>query len=197
MSSPAGWRTESLTVYVTGMGRRNAARVAAEVLQTASPAWVVTAGFAGGLDPALKLGTVGFMADDGFPLRDRLDHTGARELIFHEATRVAATPEAKAVLRRETGTEAVEMESATIRALCRERRIHSATVRVISDTANEGLPLDFGVLMNADDKLDFGRLAGTLLRSPGKIPELIRFQRRVSEAADQLARVLVAISRPE
>jgi hypothetical protein len=63
-------------------------------------------------------------------------------------------------------------------------------VRVISDAASEDLPLDFGALMTPDQRIDFLRLAGALLRSPGKVPALIRFSRSLSQSAGNLARVL-------
>jgi len=153
--------------------------------------WVVTAGFAGGLDPELDGGAVGFCADPTFPKRHSLESAGARPLTFLEVDRVASTPAAKRVLRDQFRADAVEMESSTIRTLCQQRAIPSATVRVISDTAQEALPLDFGALMTPDDQLDFRRLAWELVRSPGKIPELMRFQRRVARASAGLARVLV------
>jgi adenosylhomocysteine nucleosidase len=112
---------------------------------------------------------------------------------FHESRQVLVTPEAKAQVYRQTGCHAVEMESTTIRRICQERGVSSATVRVISDAADEALPLDFGALMKPDDSLDFVRLALTLVKSPGKIPELMRFQGRVRVAADRLAAVLVTV----
>ncbi len=187
------WRSGNIVVIVTGMGSRNARRVASRLVEVMSIDWVVTAGFAGGLDPRLSVGTVGYCADPSFPARAGLDTASARPMAFLEVDRVAVTPEEKAALHLKSGADAVEMESGTIRALCRERGIPSATVRVISDAAGDALPLDFGALMTADDQLDFRRLAWMLACSPGKIPDLIRFQRKVARAADELARVMVAL----
>lgn len=187
------WREGSVEVCVTGMGRQNAHRVASRRLAEDPAAWVVTAGFAGGLHPDWPRGTVGFAADPAFPGAQLLESADARPATFHEALRVVVTPEEKAALHRQTGADAVEMESATIRALCQERGIPSATVRVISDAASDTLPLDFGALMTPDDQLDFARLAWALVRSPGTIPELIRFQRQVQAAARALARVLITL----
>jgi hypothetical protein len=93
-------------------------------------------------------------------------------------------------LRAETGADAVEMESAAIHAVCRERGIPCATVRVISDTANEDLPLDFNALSKPDKNLDFGKLFLAIARSPGKIGALMELQRKTKFAAEQLAEVL-------
>jgi hypothetical protein len=82
------------------------------------------------------------------------------------------------------------MESAAIHDVCRERGIPCVTVRVISDTADEDLPLDFNVLSKPDKNLDYGKLAWTLARSPGKIGALLQLQKKTSLAARQLAAVL-------
>jgi adenosylhomocysteine nucleosidase len=180
----------SLRVLTTGMGVRHARQAFEASCQKARPGLVLTCGFAGGLDSQLPLGAVLVDADAGFPLIDGLRNAGALPGAFHCAARVAVTVAEKAALRQATGADAVEMESYVIRACCRERGIPSATVRVISDTAKEDLPLDFNALMTPDYRMDFLKLAWRLTRSPGKIPELIRFQKRVSFAADRLAATL-------
>ncbi len=186
------WSFDGDEARVTGMGRENAARGSEKALEI-RPGMVLTCGFAGGLDPALPGGTVVFDADPGFPLVDRLAAAGAVAVRFHCADHVAVTVAEKAALRRSTGADAVEMESSVIRAMCRERGIPSATVRVVSDAAGEDLPLDFNALMTPGMDLHFGKLAWCLVRSPGKIPELLRFQKRVSRAAEQLAQTLVQL----
>ncbi len=96
----------------------------------------------------------------------------------------------KAALFAQTQCDAVEMESGIIRQICAERGIPAATVRVISDAANENLPLDFNTLMTAEQNMHFGKLALALVKSPGKIPALIRFGNRVKSSAQKLAATL-------
>lgn len=190
---PTCWRFPGLDVVVTGMGSRNANQVIEAFLRDRHPRWVITAGFAGGLDPGFPRGTVGISIDPTFiePIVSRrLDLT---PMTFHESARVIPTPRAKAELHRQSGDHAVDMESATIRRICTGRGIPSATIRVISDDASEALPLDFGSLMGPDDRMDWTRLALTLIRCPSLVPELIRFQRRLSGCADHLAEVLVEV----
>ena len=183
------WRA---TVLITGIGRQNAGRSVRDFLASNSPQRVVTCGFAGGLNPALAHGTVVFATDDA-QLREKLLGAGAKAAKFFCAARIAITAVEKAQLRQSTGADVVEMESEAIQALCRERGIPCATVRVISDTANEDLPLDFNRLSNPDSSLNYGKLALAVAKSPGKIPALLRLQKNSSFAAKQLAEVLVKI----
>ena len=134
-------------------------------------------------------------ADAG--LRDQLLSAGAKSAKFICAARIATTAAEKAELRRTTAADAVEMESEAIHAVCRERGIPCATVRVISDTAHEDLPLDFNALANADQSLNYGKLALAIAKSPGKIPALMRLQKQTEFAAAQLAEILGKVIGPE
>ncbi len=178
-----------VSILVTGIGRQNTRRSFVEQLTRSTPRLVLTCGFAGGLDPALRIGDVIFEPAIS-PHAEALIRAGAKPGKIFCATRIASTAVEKKKLRDETHADAVEMESAEIHAICRERGIPCVTVRVISDTAHDDLPLDFNQLSKPDMSLDFGKLAWRLLRSPGKIPELMKFQKQISFAARKLAEVL-------
>jgi adenosylhomocysteine nucleosidase len=222
---------QAASIVLTGIGRQNAetalrsvlaggASVPASRLQNAStgqtrlaatlapPDLVLTCGFAGGLNPDLKLGDVIFeipdrrdefheshtkneIGDSGnSSLRNKLLVTGAKPAKLFCADRIATTVAEKKKLRDETGADAVEMESAAVHAVCAEHGIPCATVRVISDTANEDLPLDFNALAKPDKNLDYRKLAWAIAKSPGKIGALMELQKKTKFAAERLARVL-------
>jgi len=228
-------RKPGVAILLTGIGRQNAeksvrdflaggASVPASRLQDASPSkerlvsrlappsLVLTCGFAGGLNPDLKLGEVVFEVANaplapslsppggervsvrtGEGLFSKLSAAGAKPAKLFCADRITTTVVEKKKLRDETGADAVEMESAAILAVCRERGIPCATVRVISDTANEDLPLDFNALSKPDKSLDYGKLFLAIAKSPGKIGALMRLQKQTQFAAEKLAEVLVKI----
>lgn len=182
-------------VLITGIGRKNAEKAVREVLKTFSPQWVLTCGFAGGLNPALARGDV-IVSTENATLREKLRAAGAEPSNFFCAPRIATTVTEKQELRRTTGADAVEMESEAIHAVCRERGIPCATARVVSDTANENLPLDFNQLTKPDLSLDYGKLAWAVVRSPGKIGALLRLQQNCRFAAGQLAETLAKVIWP-
>lgn len=191
-----------VAILVTGIGRQNAERCVREFLANNSPRLVLTCGFAGGLNPDLKLGDVVFELSDSElrtpnpELQAKLPAAGAKSAKFFCADRIATAVAEKRKLRAETGADAIEMESAAIHAVCRERGIPCATIRVISDTANEGLPLDFNRLSKPDQNLDYGKLFLAVAKSPGKIGALMELQKKTGFAAKQLAAVLAKITSP-
>jgi len=88
------------------------------------------------------------------------------------------------------------MESAVIHAICRERGIPCATVRVILDPAGEDLPLNFNVLAKPDLSLDYGKLALAIAKSPRGVGALLKLQKSARFAAERLAAVLGKITFP-
>lgn len=187
---PARHSDESVQVWITGMGRRNAAEGIRQAVIAVDPERVLTCGFAGGLNPALSLGSILFDEDFDAGLSGRLLELGAISARFHCSKRVAVRATEKKTLWETTGADAVEMESSVIRTVCRELRVPSATIRVISDTAHDDLPLDFNTLMTSDERIHYGRLAWTLVKSPQKIPQLLAFQRQTVTAAQRLGGLL-------
>ena len=175
------------------MGSGNAREATQSRLLNGQISEVLTCGFAGGLHPNLQHGDVLWDADENFSLLPALKLSKSGSGQFLCAARIAVTAVEKARLRRETGADAVEMESGEIRALCRRHGIPSATIRVISDTADEDLPLDFNSLADAQQRMDYFKLARALLLNPGAIPRLMRFRNQITASAKSLGQFLNAL----
>ena len=184
--------SRNVNIRIHGIGKQNAGRAIRVALAESKPAFVFTCGFAGGLEPKLTHGEVLFETDHS-EIRDRLIGAGAKPGKFFCADRVAVTAEEKWALWQKTGADAVEMESGVIREICCEQNIPCVTVRVISDIAGEDLPLDFNAIAKPDQSLDFGKLALAIVKSPGKIPALMRLGKQTSAAAKRLSEVLAAV----
>lgn len=182
-----------ISILVTGIGKENAERTVREFLAAQTPARVLSCGFAGALVPGLAIGAVIFETEDA-GLREVLASAGAQAVKFYCADRIATTVREKQELRGSTNADAVEMESAAIGDVCRERGLPFATVRAISDMADEDLPLDFNQLSKPDRSLDYGRLALAVAKSPGKIGALMRLQKNSQLAAERLAAVLARVT---
>ena len=192
-----------VSLLIVGIGWQNAEKSVRKFLADKTgkpPELVITCGFAGGLNPDLKIGDVVYESPEpttfNLQFLTRLTAAGARPAKFFCADRIATTVAEKKKLRDETGADVVEMESAAIHAVCRERGIPCVTVRVISDTAHEDLPLDFNALAKPDMSLDFGKLFFAIAKSPGKIGALMQLQKKTSLAANRLAAVLEKVIYP-
>ncbi|MGA2176232.1 MAG: hypothetical protein ABSH38_14750 [Verrucomicrobiota bacterium] len=186
-----------IQVWVTGIGRRNAADNIREALAKARPERVITAGFAGGLNPALKLATVVYEEDFDAGFGRDLEELGAVPARFYCHRRVAITAAEKRALWLDTGADAVEMESSVIRTICREFKVPSTTIRVISDDAAQDLPLDFNALMTSEDRINYLKLLWAVFSRPSRISKLVQFQHQTLDAARRLGAVLEDLLRAE
>jgi adenosylhomocysteine nucleosidase len=183
---------DNVPVFFTGIGRANADKAAREYLAAHAPALLLTCGFAGGLDPALKIGDVIF--ETGYePVRAKLSVAGAKPAKIFCAEKIAVTVGEKKALRAQTGADAAEMESAAVQSVCQERDIPCATVRVISDTATEDLPLDFNQFLTPDMKVDMNKLMMAVAKKPWKMGAMMKLQQNTKLAAQRLGEVLLKV----
>jgi len=181
-------------ILVTGVGAQNAERSLRQRLEKPDrPEAVFTCGFAGALDLRWVLGAVLFEADVTFSWLAGMRAAGAYPARFHQAPRILATAAEKAACRQTTGCDAVEMESHALRSLCAARQIPSATLRSISDTATEDMPLDFNLFMTPQQRMSYPRLLAHLAVRPQVVPALLRFHRRTLFAARALAATLARV----
>ena len=192
LKSRNGDDRHGIEVLVTGMGPAMAATRLASRLLEKSPGCVLTCGLAGALAPNLRCGEV-LHQTSATRLSAQLAATGSREATFLCTEDIASTASDKHHLRRDTGADAVEMESGAIQRLCAERGVPCATVRAISDDAASDLPLDFNKLRGPDLQLSNLRLAGAILARPWAIPGLIRLGRNSAAASRSLAGVLAQL----
>jgi adenosylhomocysteine nucleosidase len=194
-AGPFQKRCGDIPVFFTGIGKANAEKAAREYLKRNAPAVLLTCGFAGGLDPGLNVGDVIFETANGDGEKDgsvraKLIAAGAKPAKIFCADKIASTVAEKKKLRDETGADAAEMESGAVQSICREHGIPCVTVRVISDTADEDLPLDFNEFLTPDKKLDMGKLMLSVAKKPWKMGALMDLQKKTKLAAERLGEVL-------
>jgi nucleoside phosphorylase len=179
-------------LLLTGIGSAAAYKTVVPAL-AGNPPFVLSCGFAGGLNPALPAGSLVAAADAEFPFTDALVACGAHLVSFLDSNRILTTVREKAAARAHSQADAVDMESATVRQLCLEAGIPSATFRIISDAADFDLPLDFNPFLGSSGQFRYGRLMLTLIKSPLRVRGLIHFQRQTRYAARALAEGIRAI----
>ncbi len=189
-------------VAVSGMGYAAAAAAAGSLIESGAGA-LVSWGMAGGLDPALRAGTICIPAAV-------ISRDGARfaadthwcELVG--AAIAARYPVAlgtlltdgrpidgvdgKAAAFRDTGAVAVDMESTGIAAVAAKRGLPFIAIRAVVDTAGDSLP---GAVLaaSAAGHVRLSRLIVELLRSPSDMGPLVRLGMRYRAATRALRAV--------
>jgi adenosylhomocysteine nucleosidase len=207
---PATRRHESLTpladgtlLAVSGMGRAAAARSARALLDAGATA-LASWGMAGGLDPALAPGTIFLpsevISSDGASIatsrhwRERLGSalSAQRPLLqgrLLTSSKAVGSLAEKALLFREKGAVAVDMESLAIAEVAATRQLPFIAVRVIVDSAGDALPQAVTAAADSEGHLQIWRLMGALARAPADLAPLIRLARRYRAANRSLAAV--------
>lgn len=177
-------------VFICGMGNKNAEKFIAQFLSTHSPKMVFTCGLAGALNPGLKLNSIVFESSEENIVSKMLKSFGAIEGRFLCSPKIICSSQEKLTLYKTTNADAVEMESGIIQRICSQRKIPCVTLRVISDTAGEDLPLNFNEFIDSNGEIRLKKLFSILAKNPRLIARLINFQKQTNTSARVLGEFL-------
>ena len=191
----------------TGMGQRATADALREVAKRFDGAWVIHAGFAGGLDPSLRTGDViearwivnetGSIAtlSHALPVIAR-DDDGANsrdpKQTLITVDRVISSVAQKRALWESSRAGAVEMESFHAAVLAAELGLPLTVIRAVSDEASVTLPAEAVNWVRPDGVTDTFAAARFALTHPWRIPQLIKLGSDATKAGRALA---VAVER--
>lgn len=178
----------NLKYYICGIGKHNAENCIKQILANDKPDIVFTCGFAGALNPGLKPNTIVYSAPD--KLKPILNSYGGVESKFYCSDRLIYSASEKLKLHQTTNADAVEMESGIIYGLCFKQNVPCAIIRVISDSADEDLPMNFDEVTGYNGKIIYTKLFLTILKHPGIVPKLIKFQNRINSSSKVLGEFL-------
>jgi adenosylhomocysteine nucleosidase len=188
-------------VVITGVGRFAAQRSLSHAFDGA-PELCIGSGLCGGLKPDYAPGDV-------LAARAVAEAAGSRQVQcdgemvtralsagakvvdkFLVSDRVVATAAEKALLGA-TG-DAVDMESVYVLAAAWQRGVRAVAIRAVSDSSESNLPLDFNRVFSERGEVSVARVVGQLVRSPGRLPGLLRLANESERAAYALANFLEA-----
>lgn len=174
-------------------GRRVAwcvAGVGAEAAETATrlliaghrPAVVISAGFAGGLDPAVARGSlvrpvssIGQFDADPLPLWTGSAPMAVDGVRIVSVATIHATVEAKRRLFERTGAQVVDMETHAVARVAAEAGIPCGGIRVVSDDALQPLPREVESLARPQSAWRrLGSVMGAIGRRPAAVADLWR-----------------------
>ena len=189
-----------VAVCVAGPGRTAAQRGASLLLGGHKPSWLVSAGFGGALDPALKRDDLVVGREVVSPEGERLGIDFAlgepegsgpvRSGVIATADAIIRTAEEKAELRARTGADVVDMETSAVAKVCADRGIRFLPVRVVSDEAGIDLPPEVAAILGRSGGYRVGAALGAIWRRPSSVKDLWALREHAVSAADRLSRFL-------
>ncbi len=191
----------TVRVLLTGIGWECARRTTASVMEDVFDA-CISSGLAGGLKAAYR-------AADILAFREVGEISGERKMpasgwLLDQATKQGAPVVEKLLTSKRlvlTAEEkkriglfgdAVDMESFRVMAAAQGRGIPALTLRAISDTVEEDLPMDFSEHVSEGGQIAVGRILGKIAFSPQIIPAMIRFGSRTKRVTERLDEFLDA-----
>lgn len=167
-----------------GIGPEAARRAAEAVIALYAPSVIYSVGFAGALDPVLKVAHIFqplrvVIASDGSSVT--LDH-GQGVLVSFGS--VASTAQ-KASLRDSFGAQAVDMEAGAVARAAEARGVGFAVVKVISDEFDFDFP-SMERFVDPDGRFRDGRFAWFAALRPWLWPRIAKLARNSSRASRAL-----------
>ncbi len=193
-------------VAISGHGQSSAARAAEALIAGHRPRWLISAGFAGGLQQDIERGDI-VMADEivgehgqrmtiDLRLSEGNSPTSNHSHIGRLLTvdRIIRKPDEKQSLHEHYGAIAVDMESLAVAQVCQRERQRFLAIRAITDAVNDELPRDVERLLNRPTMArKIGAAAGSVLRRPSAVKDLWKLRESASVAAERLAKFLVGV----
>lgn len=191
-----------VAVFLTGMGQKACEESLArlELSVSEKPGFILSSGLAGALREGLNPGDV-VVPQRIRTLNNDADATADSELVDFAvrggATLIETLITSKQLVqtaaeKRRLGFfgEGVDMESAFIMSKGAELHCRTITIRAISDSVGEDLPIDFDRCVTAQGSPRPMNLVNAIVERPSRLPKLIRFGKQSNEAAHKLIRFL-------
>jgi len=163
------------------------------MIEKARPEAIVSAGFSGALQPGLELGTivVGENFSDPQIVRAIPPHCDFRAGPTITVPEILETVAAKKTLGESSRALAVDLESEHLYRVCLDAGIPMLSVRAISDTLEQEIPLPGSVLLDpATGRPDPVAIFHHLFKHPSQAPQFAKLVGNARVARQKLATAL-------
>lgn len=195
-------RCADVISVLTGMGAEKASQAALEAIEQHKPEVLISAGFCGGLSPALKTGDV--------VISDRIQndagnsiHVEVPKSISHlsslpnaqllTADEIVHSPEEKEEIHQRTQCDSVDLESFQIAELCVKNNVRFVPVRVVLDANKYAIQTEVTSISNEFGEPKYWSLLKHLCCRPSLIPRLMTLNRMTNIAGTVLSVTLCNI----
>jgi len=185
-----------VSIWTLGITGQRSAAALKRMIESNRPEIIVSAGFSGALQPGLAVGTIVIGENFSDPqivraLRIFPDYRIGRIMTVPE---ILESSDAKTSAGAMSGALAGDLESEHLYQICRDAAIPMLSVRTISDTAEQDLPLPGSVLINTETgRSDPTAIFQHLFRNPSKAAQFAKLVRDARSAQQSLAIALEEI----
>ncbi|HMJ62004.1 MAG TPA: hypothetical protein VK493_09590 [Bryobacteraceae bacterium] len=201
------WEGRRLLLAANGAGPKLATRAVEVAIRAISSAdlsssaleAVVSTGFCGALDPALRESQIVLASQVlDWANKERYDcvqiEDGATAVpgLIVSQDRIAVDKEEKRCLWDSSGAAVVEMEASGVAARVKRAGLPFCCIKVILDRADESFAIDWNGMRNAEGRIARGKIVMHAVARPNLLPGLFRLKRRSEEAARVLGEFLVS-----
>ena len=196
-----GGRYDEIRVaaVVSGVGFVKARRATQALVDAHSPAWILACGFAGALQPEMKVGQI-IMADaivdaHGNQLSVDVNMPADPGRGLHvgrllTADGIVRTVAEKQALAAQWKALAVDMESLAVAQVARDTKTRFLAVRSISDDLSADLPPEVVAVTGTTGVARIGAALGSLWKRPESAKAMWQLRGAAQTAAEQLANFL-------
>ncbi len=173
----------------SGIGCEKARQATDRLLSIFRPNRILSAGFAGALDPTLARNVI---CRPTRILHGKEVLTLSADIppcTLLTADRIVDTIADKRRLWKATGANLVDMESFAVAKYCLENRVEFRPLRIVFDPTDEELPKEIRSITSPKHGTvhKLGAIAGALFRRPSSLLDLYQLKERALIAADRLA----------
>jgi adenosylhomocysteine nucleosidase len=185
-----------VVVAESGTGRARARRAAQALVDAHCPNWVLSCGFAGSIQPEVKVGQIvvadRLLAADRPPVQIDLKmpadparglHVGA----ILTTDQIVRTVKEKQSLAEQTGALCVDMESHAVAEFCRDQGLRCLAIRVMTDDLSRDLPPEVMSVFGSTGAVRMGAVVGALWKRPSSYQDLLQLREVATQAAEKLA----------
>jgi len=188
-----------IEVVHTGVGCTVAEGRLRKYLERSTPDFVIATGFAGATRSGCSVGDVVLASNYSEPALLAAAEKALARLkprkgnLFTASTMIDSAADRAELWSREQAI-AIDMETATIAAICREKGLRLLSLRVLSDTPEEPFPLPAHVLFDVQRQRTMARrIVRYLVSRPGSMIRLVRFSRQIKRARKSLTTALFTV----
>lgn len=198
--------TQAVGVIRSGAGVENAYRVTQAVIRAHKPESVISAGFAGALNPVFKKYDIflpseycdeKFQITPAHPLEEKvLLHHGTCAVIrdggrLLTTQKIVDSCEEKLALGKKYTASGVDMETQGVLRACEETGTIMHSVRIISDVCGENIPSDIGKLLKQKTFMSrLGAAFSVALKRPSSVKDMYHLRETALTASVELANFL-------